>query len=119
MRGSRDGFSAKAFHCLCDEKGPTITLVESDAGKVFGGYTSLAWMSYDCKYQTDSSAFVFSLTKKSVHRQHRFKNFAVSHDKSQLIVFGRGNDICIYDNCNNRKDNFSNLGDTYEPPNGL
>ena len=32
--------------------------------------------------------------------------------------FGRGNDLCIYDNCNTRKDNFSNLGDTYTS-NGL
>ena len=35
------------------------------------------------------------------------------------MVFGRGNDICIYDNCNTRKDNFSNLGDTYEVPNSM
>ena len=82
MRGTRDGFSAKIFHELCDSKGPTITLIESEAGKVFGGYTSLAWMSYDCKYQTDPEAFIFSLSNKSIHLQHRFKNFAVSHDKS-------------------------------------
>jgi len=50
MRGSRDGFSAKMFHDICDGKGPTITIIESDAGKIFGGFTSLAWMSYDCKY---------------------------------------------------------------------
>jgi hypothetical protein len=118
MRGTRDGFSAKMFHELCDGKGSTVTMIESEAGKIFGGYTSLSWMSYDCKYQTDPDAFIFSLSNKSIHKQHRFKNFSVSHDKSQLAVFGRGNDICIYDNCNTRKDNFSNLGDTYDS-NGL
>ncbi len=50
MRGSRDGFSSKMFHDLCDGKGPTVTLIESETAKVFGGYTSLPWMSYDCKY---------------------------------------------------------------------
>ncbi len=32
---------------------------------------------------------------------------------------GKGNDICIYDNCNIKKDSFCNLGDTYELPKGL
>ena len=82
MRGTRDGFSAKVFHELCDSKGPTVTLIESEAGKIFGGYTSLPWMSYDCKYQTDSEAFIFSLSNKSLHTQLSFKIFAVSHDKS-------------------------------------
>ena len=27
LRGSREGFSAKAFHNYCDNKGPTITIV--------------------------------------------------------------------------------------------
>ena len=119
MRGTRVCFSSKTLHELCDAKGPTLSLVESDLGKIFGGFTTVAWMSYDCRYFADLPAFVFSLSNKTIHKQHRYKNYAVSHDKSQLIVFGRGNDICIYDNCNLRKDSFCNLGDTYEAPSGM
>ena len=43
-RASRDGWNANTFHSLCDEKGPTITIIR--VGKyIFGGYTSLPWPS--------------------------------------------------------------------------
>ena len=44
-RGSRDGWAAKDFHRLCDNQGPTVTLVESSAGRVCGGFTSVSWTS--------------------------------------------------------------------------
>ena len=41
-RASRDGWSSSDFHRLCDDKGPTITVVK--VGKnVFGGYTEQSW----------------------------------------------------------------------------
>ena len=44
-RTSRDGWSSSRFHSLCDEKGPTVTIVK--VGKyIFGGYTSLSWSKY-------------------------------------------------------------------------
>ena len=42
FRASRDGFTASAFHSRCDNKRPTITVVESDAN-IFGGFTENAW----------------------------------------------------------------------------
>ena len=44
FRASRDGFTASAFHSMCDNKGPTITVVESEAN-IFGGFTENAWES--------------------------------------------------------------------------
>ena len=44
-RASRDGWDSSRFHSLCDEKGPTVTIVK--VGKyIFGGYTSLSWGKY-------------------------------------------------------------------------
>ena len=44
-RVSRDGWDSSRFHSLCDEKGPTITIVK--VGQyIFGGYTSLSWSKY-------------------------------------------------------------------------
>ena len=44
-RASRDGWDTSRFHSLCDEKGPTVTIVK--VGKyIFGGYTSLSWSEY-------------------------------------------------------------------------
>ena len=40
-------YSAASFHALCNNKGPTVTLVE--VGRyVFGGYTDQAWTSCKC-----------------------------------------------------------------------
>ena len=41
-RASKDGWHASDFHRLCDNKGPTVTLLK--VGEyIFGGYTDLPW----------------------------------------------------------------------------
>ena len=47
FRASRDGFSAATFHSKCDDKGPTITIVQSGDNK-FGGFTDSSWGSKWC-----------------------------------------------------------------------
>jgi hypothetical protein len=43
-RASRDGFDAKKFHTLCDNKGPTITIAKiSKKNLLIGGYNPLDW----------------------------------------------------------------------------
>ena len=44
-RGSKDGFRPVDFHNKCDNKGPSLTIIKSKAGKVFGGYTRQHWES--------------------------------------------------------------------------
>lgn len=58
--GSRDGFTAEDFHRLCDNQGPTLTVVQSDQGCIFGGYLSLPWSSVG-GWKGDLQAWVFSL----------------------------------------------------------
>ena len=42
-RASRDGWESNIFHQKCDNKGPTIVVVRSELGKIFGGYASISW----------------------------------------------------------------------------
>ena len=60
FRGSRDGFTASAFHSRCDNKGPTVTVVNSD-GNIFGGFTESAWEG-----KTGNTAFdrIFSILER-------------------------------------------------------
>ena len=39
FRASRDGFTASAFHTKCDNKGPTVTVVQSRSANIFGSFT--------------------------------------------------------------------------------
>ncbi len=61
--GSLDGFKASKFHRLCDNKGPTITLIKSTLGRKFGGFTKQSWESLNGVYKNDPDAFLFSIDK--------------------------------------------------------
>ena len=62
FRKSRDGSSCQTFHQYCDNKGPSLTLVETTKGYKFGGYTPFSFQSqigYSPK--NDNKTFIFSL----------------------------------------------------------
>ena len=42
-RATRDGFDAAKFHSLVDDQGPTLTVILSTNGFLFGGFTSKSW----------------------------------------------------------------------------
>ena len=47
-----DGWTAAKFHKHCNNKGPTLVLIESEHGCIFGGSTSQSWDDDSfCKYQ--------------------------------------------------------------------
>ena len=59
-RGSVDGMTARVFHSKCDGKGPTLTLIRSADGSVFGGYVGCHWKQFG-GYQYSEGAFLFSI----------------------------------------------------------
>ncbi|CDW81350.1 UNKNOWN [Stylonychia lemnae] len=62
FKATNDGFKASIFHQKCDNNGPTISIILSEHGEVFGGYTSLPWSSSkQYKPNKDINTFVFSL----------------------------------------------------------
>ena len=42
-RASEHGYTAESFHQYCDDKGPTLVLIKSSEGWIFGGYTTQSW----------------------------------------------------------------------------
>lgn len=63
-RGSRDGFSATAFHQICDAVANTITVVKDTDGYVFGAFTSREFSSVEGYYE-DYEGFLFTLLNPS------------------------------------------------------
>lgn len=47
FRASSDGETAGDFHRCCDNKGPTLIVIQSEEN-IFGGYTSKSWTSRKC-----------------------------------------------------------------------
>ncbi|KAJ1482482.1 hypothetical protein T484DRAFT_1803801 [Baffinella frigidus] len=61
--GSRDGFSNVVFHKRCDLVGPTVTIVSTGDGRIFGGYAHESWLANaPGRYGEDHGAFLFLLT---------------------------------------------------------
>ena len=105
-RASRDGFTAQSFHKCCDGYGPTMTVIRSLTGHIFGGFTTVSWSSSG-EDQSDARAFLFTLenpygikpTKYPVKESSVM--FAVSHRKANGPTFGStfngGSDIHLRD----------------------
>ena len=43
FRGSEHGFDRRKFHEICDNEGPTVTIIHSENDHVFGGYVSISF----------------------------------------------------------------------------
>ena len=101
-RGSRDTYKAARFHELCDNQGPTISMIKSNCGRIFGGYTSAPWTSVR-GYKKDEKAFLFSLTQKIKYKAKDQSNNKVGHTPEYLIVFGKPNDLWLKADCDVQK----------------
>ncbi|KAK3105723.1 hypothetical protein FSP39_004276 [Pinctada imbricata] len=85
-KASRDGCSASAFHTLCDDKGPTVTVLFNTEGSVFGGYTSQSWNGSG-SYVSDSNAFLFRLKSKGHSKCSKFPVMSSSSRRVQYAIF--------------------------------
>lgn len=129
FRGSRDGFDAKTFHSMCDGKGSTVSVIQTDTNNVFGGYTTIPWSSNGAGssygvWVTDENAFLFLLRSSTGLKSEIFEiesifsgQYAVNHNPDTLCAFGGGRTVKIVNNCNiSTKSTLSN--GTYKIPNG-
>lgn len=96
-QATRDGYSNTSFHKLCDNKGPTVTLVKNKTGYVFGGYTSANW-TQSGSYETDQSAFLFTIENKEGNVALKWNvssggGNAIHNNSSYGPTFGGGHDL--------------------------
>ena len=93
FRASENNFSAYKFHQICDKKGPTLVLIQSEFGAIFGGYTAISWEK-NGNSKKDSNAFLFNVIphvkihKLSIDTKHH--NEAVYHFEGYGPFFGGG-----------------------------
>ena len=86
FRKSKDGTNLKDFHDKCDNKGTTITFIETSKGYIFGGYTELQWDTCEA-FKKDKSTFIFSMNKKQKYMA-RNNNDSIYCSNSYGPVFG-------------------------------
>jgi len=110
---SKDGDRAVDFHEKCDNKGPTVVIVETTTGNVFGGYTGVSW-SRSISNRRAPTSFLFQLRPNLSQFGLRDINArkAVYHHEAFGPCFGAGRDLCIYGGALKSYYNFVN-GITY------
>ncbi|AGO84776.2 TLD containing protein [Pandoravirus salinus] len=112
-RASRDGWHASDFHRACDGQGPTVTIIRTTKGHLFGGHLSKSWHSRR-QWICDSSASLFTLSNAHGTPPTRFPiadaSCAACGDDRYGPVYGgktRGNDLHIASRANEHTFNLS------------
>lgn len=70
FRGSRDGWKTKTFHEKCAGPSPTLVLLQTEDGYVFGGFTTHPWTGRfrsAAELTEADETFVFSLLNPAGH----------------------------------------------------
>ena len=105
FKASEHMYSACEFHKFCDGHAPTLTIIQSCFGNIFGGHTSIEWSSEYARF-SDESAFLFLIRSNSQSHECPIA-FDAEHNLDRTIghhwsfgpAFGCG-DIYIGDKCN-------------------
>ena len=112
-KATRDGGTGKNFHSHCDNKGPTLTLINSTNGYIFGGFISISWEGpKNWTYKSnDDSAFIFSIDNK-IKYPIQDKSCVIYNQINYGPDFG-SNDIYLLENFLNNNENQCNRYNYY------
>ena len=100
LRGTRDGFTPKKFHEICDNKLHTVSIIKiKDSNEILGGYNPIEWRSGHGWGNTKDS-FIFSFKNDDNIEDYilsRIKNeeYAINCNDHFGPSFGMG-DLRIY-----------------------
>ncbi|PKK59940.1 hypothetical protein RhiirC2_271365 [Rhizophagus irregularis] len=127
FRGSRDGFTPKKFHEICDNQSRTVAIIKvKDSNEILGGYNPIKWKDSneifynpikwesDFGYGNTDDSFIFSFMNKNINEHvisrvkeneyaiNNWSHYGPSFGRGDLTIYGGVEDGCnFYDNSNN------------------
>ncbi|CAG2253401.1 unnamed protein product [Mytilus edulis] len=114
-----DGCDPSTFHTKCDNKGPTVTLVHNVNGSVYGGYSSVSWLSGSGESVYDANAFLFLLTGGNKKKPCKFNiktpEYALTMDEDCGPSFGKGPDLLTFQDAVSKSTDFFHLNSVMVP----
>jgi hypothetical protein len=109
------GFTAAKFHELCNNKGPTLTLITTEAGHKFGGFTTISWDSSN-SYKLDTRSFLFSIDLTTKYPIINSFGNGIYCGATYGPTFGNGHDIHVSDNSNANSASYVRSNHAYGVP---
>ena len=108
----RDGDYSSTFHDKCDGKSPTLIVIKSNNGYLFGGYVTSPWNCNNSNINAPNS-FIFSLNQKQKYIASSESNSIIyggkKDNQKDSIMFKIGCcDIQIKHNCTSNNQNYTN-----------
>ena len=108
----RDGDNSSTFHDKCDGKCPTLIVIKSSIGYVFGGYVTSPWNANNSNINAPNS-FIFSLNQKQKYNASSENNYIINggsrNNQQDSIMFKIGCcDIQVKHNCTSNNQNYTN-----------
>jgi hypothetical protein len=97
---SVNGSNSEDFHKCCDDKGATLTIIETENNFIFGGFTALNWKyngrinNYmrryedEKKYDKNKITFLFSINFMKKYDMFNTKRIAIISGKDLGPIFG-------------------------------
>ena len=123
-RVSRDTASPGKFHMRCDNKGPTLMIIKTIEGYVFGGFNPISWVS-EYMYNETDNAYLFSLTDGKYRKPLKcpvyktMKKFAIKQNENDFSPgFGETDNADLFIAFKNLKNSYSRLDNVYKCPKG-
>ena len=110
FKSSIDGDASKKFHEKCDFCGATLTIVRSDIGKRFGGYSSISWDKGIGNYISKGDNFLFSLDTRKYYK-NTSGNYHTYHNEGYGPTFGSAHDLYISNGCMSNQNSYTNKTD--------
>ena len=108
---SKNNYSAEVYHNSCDGKGPTVTIIKSSFGNIFGGYVSKPLARKNAGRVSDQDSFLFLLRSKDEEEKDKCPRvFEMKHSTNDATrnchgrgpVFGHGYDASIGGKCHQK-----------------
>ena len=111
LNSNIDGDSTSTFMDKCNGKCPTLAIIKTTKGNIFGGYTTQLWKQGEVQ---DKNAFVFSIDKKKKYNIKETEH-AIGFSNYYWLFGYSYNAIVCQNNCTKRNDNY--VGNkTYDIP---
>jgi len=113
---SKDGQSSSHFNSKCGGKGPTVVIVLTTTGNIFGGYSAVSWGSSG--YAKSDTSFLFRLRPSMRHYSVKKgkESYSTYRASSYGPTFGGGHDLYIVSNALSSTSSYTNGGHSYDFP---